>query len=550
MGESPIADVSTAVGSGRGVDPPDLVPALTIVSHPVTHRAGERYLLDRVGAGGEVSLSRNAPDFTRPDRALGQPLGDPFVSRKPIRFAPGPGGGVRVIVDAGGTPVVAGASLEGSAGFTADDLAHGVTLELAERVVLLLHQVDRRVQDAADPLGMLGASTAIRRVRTAIERVVDLAVPVLIRGETGTGKELVARAIHDKSPRHDGPFVSVNVGAIPREIAAAELFGSTRGAYTGASRDRDGLFRAAHGGTLFLDEVGEAPSEVQVMLLRVLETGEFYPVGAERPVAIQVRLIAATDANLEDQIQHGQFKAPLLHRLAGFEVRIPPLRERREDIGLLFYHFAREELEALGEGHRLSPQDPYARPWLPAHVAAQLVGYAWPGNIRELRNVTRQLVIESRGLPQLRLDPRLAEQLGVPARPIDSGPPRPPSDPAIEVARPPSDPAIEVRRKPSDVSEGELQDALRACAWDLKAAADRLRIPRPSIYDLIERSPDIRTAGDLGADEIAQCFQACAGDLDAMVAQLQVSRRALSRRLRELGLAGRARTGRPSSESH
>ena len=549
MGQAPIDDVSTAVVPARGFEPRDLVPALTIVSHPVTHRAGERCLLETLTAGGEVSLSRNAPDFTRPGRSLGRPLGDPYVSRKPIRFAPGAGGGVRVIVDPGGTPVIAAAPVDGSAEFTADDLAHGVALELAERVVVLLHMVDLRIEDAADPLGMIGASAAIRRVRTAIERVVDLAVPVLIRGETGTGKELVARAIHDKSPRRDGPFVSVNVGAIPREIAAAELFGSIRGAYTGASRDRDGLFRAAHGGTLFLDEVGEAPPEVQVMLLRVLETGEFYPVGAERPVAIQVRLIAATDANLEEQIQHGQFRAPLLHRLAGFEVRIPPLRERRDDIGLLFYHFAREELEALGETHRLSPQDPYARPWLPAHVAAQLVRYPWPGNIRELHNVTRQLVIESRGLPQLRLDSRLADQLGVPARPGDLGPPRPPSDPAIEEARPHSDPTIEVRRKPSDVSESELHDALRACAWDLKAAADRLHIPRPSIYDLIERSPDIRTAGDIGVDEIAQCFQACAGDLDAMVAQLQVSRRALSRRLRELGLAGRTRPGRSSSES-
>jgi two-component system nitrogen regulation response regulator GlnG len=548
MGQGPIDDVSTAVGPGQGVEPRDLVPALTIVSHPATHRAGERYLLERLTTGGEVSLSRNSPDFSRPGRVLGQALGDPYVSRKSIRLAPGPGDGVRVLVDAGGTPVIAGTPVDGSAGFTADELALGVPLELADRVVLLLHLVDRRVEDAGDPLGMVGASTAIRRVRTATERVVDLAVPVLIRGETGTGKELVARAIHDKSPRRDGPFVSVNLGAIPRELAAAELFGSTRGAYTGASRERDGLFRVAHGGTLFLDEVGEAPPEVQALLLRVLETGEFYPVGAERPVAIQARLIAATDANLEDQIQHGQFKAPLLHRLAGFEVRIPPLRERRDDIGLLFYHFAREELEKLGETHRLSPQDPYARPWLPAHVAAQLVRYAWPGNIRELRNVTRQLVIESRGLPQLRLDPRLADQLGVPLRPVDTGPLRPPSDPGIALAQPPSDPAIEVRRKPSDVSEHELQAALEACEWDLKAAADRLRIPRPSIYDLIQRSPDIRTAGDLGADEIAQCFQACAGDLGAMVAQLHVSRRALSRRLRELGLL-RARPGRSSSES-
>src|SRR5262245_21761689 len=216
MPQAPIADVSTAVGPGRGFEPHDRVPALTIVSHPVTHRAGECCVLERLITGGEVSLSRNAPDFSRPDRVLGQALGDPFVSRKPIRFAPGPDGGVRVIVDAGGTPVISGAPVDGSAGFTADELVRGVPLELAERVVLLLHLVDRRVENAGELLGMVGASTGIRRVRTAIERVVDLAVPVLIRGETGTGKELVARAIHARSPRRDGPFVSVNLGAIPR----------------------------------------------------------------------------------------------------------------------------------------------------------------------------------------------------------------------------------------------------------------------------------------------------------------------------------------------
>jgi two-component system nitrogen regulation response regulator GlnG len=547
MSKSGIADVSTAVGGTRGVEPPDVVAALTIVSHPLAHRAGEQFLLDAVAIGKEVSLSRNAPDFARPGRSIGAPLGDPFVSRKPIRFTPGPDGAIRLVVEPGGTSVFAGSLVQGSATFTTGDLLQGVVLELAERVALLMHLVDRRTDDAADSLGMVGNSAGIRRVRTAIERVVDLSVPVLIRGETGTGKELVARAIHNSSPRRDDPFVSVNLGAIPRELAAAELFGATRGAYTGATRDREGLFRAAHGGTLFLDEVGEAPPEVQVTLLRVLETGEILPIGADRPTAVQVRLIAATDANLEDQIRSGQFRAPLLHRLAGFEVRLPPLRDRRDDIGLLFYHFAREELEALGESHRLSPQDPYARPWLPAHVAAQLVRYAWPGNIRELRNITRQLVIESRGLPQLRLEPRLAEQFGVPGSSRESLPARRPSDPVIEQRRP-SDPAIEPRRKPSDVTEAELLDALRTCAWDLKAAADRLRIPRPSIYDLIDRSPQIRTAGDLGADEIEQCFHACGGDLEAMVAQLQVSKRALSRRVRELGLAGRGRPGRPASE--
>jgi two-component system, NtrC family, nitrogen regulation response regulator GlnG len=531
MKQSEIADVSTAAAPRHDVENPGLVPALTIVSHPLAHRVGERVLLDAVAAGREVGLSRNGPDFTKPGRVLGTPLGDPFVSRKPIRFTPGPEGRVRLFIDAGATPVIAGAPIEGSTEFATEDLALGIPLELAERVVLLLHLFDRDAGDAADPLGMVGNSAGIRRVRTAIERVVDLPVPVLIRGETGTGKELVARAIHDRSPRRGGPFVSVNLGAIPRELAAAELFGSIKGAYSGATRDREGLFRAAHGGTLFLDEVGEAPPEVQVMLLRVLETGELYPVGADKPVATQVRLIAATDANLEDHIREGRFKAPLLHRLAGYEVRLPPLRERREDIGLLFHHFAHEELAAIGEAHRLSPPDPYAKPWLPAPLAALLVRHAWPGNIRQLRNLTRQLVIESRGLPQLRLDPRLAEELGAVARPRRSE-----SIPVPVLSEPGSVP----RRKPSEVTEHELVEALRACAWDLKAAADRLRIPRPSIYDLIDKSPNIRTAGDLSAEEIAGCFRECEGDLDAMVARLQVSKRALSRRIKELGLVGRA----------
>ncbi|WNZ66047.1 sigma-54 factor interaction domain-containing protein [Myxococcus sp. MxC21-1] len=214
-------------------------------------------------------------------------------------------------------------------------------------------------------LGIVGHGEGIHRVREDIIRVADLAVPVLIRGETGTGKELVARAIHASGPRRAGPFVSVNLGALAKELVAAELFGAQRGAYTGASRDREGYFRAAEGGTLFLDEVGEAPPEVQAALLRVLETGEIYPVGGHTPVPVDVRLVSATDAHLEARIQERTFKAPLLHRLAGFEILVPPLRERREDVGLLFLHFARQELEAMGEGGQLTSADPRAEPGCP-----------------------------------------------------------------------------------------------------------------------------------------------------------------------------------------
>jgi two-component system nitrogen regulation response regulator GlnG len=208
-------------------------------------------------------------------------------------------------------------------------------------------------------------------------------VPVLLRGETGTGKELVARALHARGPRRRGPFVSVNLGAIPRELAAAELFGAVRGAYTGAARDRDGYFRAARGGTLFLDEVAEAPPEVQVTLLRVLETGELYPVGGDAPIATDVRVIAATDADLDAQIRDGRFKAPLLHRLAGSELHLPPLRERAEDLPALCAAL----LESIAAAARLPV------PALAPDFAAALARWPWRGNVRELRAVLENAVL-------------------------------------------------------------------------------------------------------------------------------------------------------------
>jgi two-component system nitrogen regulation response regulator GlnG len=527
MSNERMADASTANGLQRpsGVPVP-MRAALTILSHPLAHRVGERCVLEALSAGNEVVLARNTPDFVKPGHALGMPLADPFVSRKPIRLVPLGAGRIRILVEEGGTALSIGAPIQGPIEIDVHEIAAGVPLVLADRVVLLLHQIEADVARTTETLGMVGESAGVRSVRAHVERLADLQVPVLLRGATGTGKELVARALHDHGPRRGGPFVSVNLGAIPRELAAAELFGAQKGAYTGSTRDREGFFRAARGGTLFLDEVGEASPELQAMLLRVLETGEMYPVGGQSPVATDVRLLAATDADLDAQIRDGRFKAPLLHRLAGYEIVLPPLRERREDIGVLFYHFAREELQALGEAHRLSPEDPYAEPWLPAALMARLARFRWPGNIRQLRNVTRQLVIGSRGRAYVTPDPRLEAELGE-----EITPPRP----ASPTAEPPSKP----RRKPSDIDETEVLAALREGAWDMKAAADRLGIPRSSIYDVIDRCPGIRTAGALSAAEIEVCYEACGGDLDAMVQRLEVSGRALKRRIKELGLGGK-----------
>jgi two-component system nitrogen regulation response regulator GlnG len=473
------------------------IPALTMVWHPAARRTGERLLLQAVADGGEVGVSRNAPDFLRAGSIIGEPISDPFVSRRPIRFVAAADGGITVIVPSGATRVVCGERPPGGAELGRDEIANGVPIALAERVVLLLHLTEPGGVPPAQMLGMVGTSAVIQRVRAHVERVADVHVPVLIRGETGTGKELVAQAIHAMSPRKAGPFVTVNLGAIPKELAAAELFGAQKGSFTGATRDREGFFKAAHGGTLFLDELGEAPADVQAMLLRVLETGEMYPVGASSPIAVDVRLIAATDANLEGQIRDGRFKAPLLHRVSGYEVWIPPLRERREDIGALIYHFAAEELATIGEGHRLDSADMYADPWLPASLATRLVRHDWPGNIRQLRNVVRRIVIGSRGQAAVQLDPQLDLELAAGAAPQAT--PRYSVVP-VSIVRPTAPPPS--RRKPADVSEAELLAALRANAWDLKAAADRLGIPRPSMYDLIDRSRSIRTAGDLAAEEI------------------------------------------------
>ncbi|RYZ38737.1 MAG: sigma-54-dependent Fis family transcriptional regulator [Myxococcaceae bacterium] len=531
MREKVPADVSTEEGPVRREREhhDGLLPALTLFAHPRPSRVGERLLLEALMAGREVAVARNGPDFTRPGEGLGGPLADPFLSRKPLRLIPGPEGRIRLDPGDGSQVIASGEPLEGPREFSVQEVSAGVALELGGRVGMVLHLAEPGGGGAVDMLGMVGASPGLQRVRQRIVQVADLGVPVLIRGETGSGKELIARAVHEHSPRRQRPFVSVNVAAIPKELAAAELFGARKGSFTGAVRDQKGFFLAADGGTLFLDEVGEAPPEVQVMLLRALETGEIYPVGSHGPVKVDVRVLAATDAQLEAQIEEGRFKAPLLHRLAAYVIHVPPLRERREDIGLLCHHFAREELTALGEAHRLAPEDAYAEPWLSVGLASKLVRYGWPGNIRQLRNVTRRLVIDSRGRPCLRLDAELERELSI-------------STPALPASAPSVPAALRVkRRRASDITEAELVAALRECVWDLNPAADRLGIARASLYDLIQRHPNIRTAGRLSNEEISRCHQECQGDLEAMARRLEVSRKALARRVRELGLDAKAR---------
>jgi transcriptional regulator with PAS, ATPase and Fis domain len=219
-----------------------------------------------------------------------------------------------------------------------------------------------------------------------IARAADSTVPVLIVGESGTGKELVARALHRNSPRARGPFVPINCGAIAETLLESELFGHVRGAFTGAVTDSRGIFEQAQGGTVFLDEIGETSHALQVKLLRVLEEGEIRPVGASRSVKVDNRVVAATNADLERAVAEQRFRADLYYRLSVIVVRLPPLRERREDIPLLVAAFLKGACARDGRSVQLS-----------ASALELLTSYDWPGNVRQLENTIDRIVLFGRG---------------------------------------------------------------------------------------------------------------------------------------------------------
>jgi transcriptional regulator with GAF, ATPase, and Fis domain len=239
----------------------------------------------------------------------------------------------------------------------------------------------------SDARRIVGASPALRSVLADLECVAPTTTPVLIMGETGTGKDLLARLLHQRSGRSDGPWVHVDCTTLTASLMEAELFGHVRGAFTGATGDRTGRVKRADGGTLFLDEIGELPLEQQCKLLRLIQDQEFEPIGSSQTVAVDVRIVAATNRNLHTEVGGGRFRADLYHRLATFPLVLPPLRDRLEDLPALVEHLLRRQLAQL--------QRPAQT--LPAAVMAALLRHRWPGNVRELRAVIERACIRSTG---------------------------------------------------------------------------------------------------------------------------------------------------------
>jgi two-component system nitrogen regulation response regulator GlnG len=477
--------------------------ALTILWHPDPARIGEQF----VGDPGTLEVNRYAPLFYRPGQA-GLPLGHGTISRDPVRIVKETGSeGVVVHFPATRMPVeLNGRAATGPVRFDAADVARGQVLTLGRAVVLCLHWMDCLPKHNPVP-GLVGVGAAAIALRDQIRMVAPTDIPVLLLGETGTGKEIAARAIHALGQRAGTRLVAVNMAALNESLAAAELFGAARGAYTGA-QERKGLFAEADGGTLFLDEIGNAPGSVQPMLLRVLEGGDYRPLGASQDRKTTARLIAATDQDLDT----AAFNQALLRRLEGFAIQLPPLRARREDIGVLIVHL----LQAHG-----------VQPVLPLELVVEIACFDWPGNIRQLGHTLRRaaLLVQHGGTPQLEQLVRLT-----PA-PAGSAARLAPAAEAPPVSAPDTP-----RRKPSGITDAEVLQAMAGNDWNIQAAARDLGISRPTMYKLLDAHREIRWAERIPADEIEGALAACAGDVGRCAELLRTPTESLRREVRRLAL--------------
>lgn len=451
---SPLARHASSAGPWLG---------LTILWHPELARIGHQYI--GPAAAGEIELNRYLPLFGELGLA-GWPLGHRGVSRAPLVIARDGWGGVAISASSSKMAVtVNGQPLLSTVYYSPAQVANGVVLCMAGTIVICVHWMHGLPRQNFLP-GLLGVSSAVIRLREQLRQAAATNLPVLLLGETGTGKDVAARAIHAGGSRSGRPYVAVNMAALNESLAVADLFGASRGAYTGAQQARTGVFGEADGGTLFLDEIGDTPAVIQPMLLRVLENGEYRPLGSSHTLRADVRLITATDQDLSAR----QFNPALLHRMEGYLIHLPPLRERREDIGVLLRHVLAEQEDAAA-----------AAALLPATFIETMCLQDWPGNVRQLAQALRRALMDVRAGET----PMLASIIQL-TRPVASA--LPPAALAATSARP-------ARVRLAELTPQMIAQALEKHDWQIRPAALELGISRPSLYKLLETYPQLRQAG-------------------------------------------------------
>ncbi|WP_286829843.1 MULTISPECIES: sigma 54-interacting transcriptional regulator [Kordiimonas] len=493
MDETVSVEGARTGGPGREI----LLPSLGIIWHPDASRIGAVAPL-MFGRATEASVSRNAPQF-RKRGVSEEPLADRRISRSEVKIKRvGPREFSITPPDSKMKVLVNGHQVTAPVTVSLDALGDDIIITLAGTIVLSLFLSPAEAAPAPPEGRLLGVSGAMQAIWRAISRVAPTHLPVLIRGETGTGKELVAQALHLASDRAAENLVSINMATLSKELGAADLFGATKGAFTGAVRDRVGFFETADASTIFLDEIGDTPADLQAMLLRVLETGEFRRVGETRLRYTGARVLAATDRPLGAD----DFSQPLLRRLESMVIEMPPLRHRRVDIGILIKHFL--DTGSFGA----APTD------FTEHMTAMVL-HDWPGNVRELRNAVQQMSVgqvPAFNVPEM--GPTGVPQMG----PKSSGVPK---------AKP-------SYRAPASVTEAEMLAALDATDWRIKEAAEHLNVSRTALYGLMEKSNSVRTLEDISDADIRTAMEAHPGDIGAWARALKVPHGVLERHTKKM----------------
>ena len=512
---------------------------LTVVFHPDLTRIGASMKLGTIDASGIMRLDasvigRKAPLFS--DELA---IDDPHVSRRALTLSHHARGPL-LADDSGVSHCQLGPDKSASMAVTFDELKRGLSIRFGHGVVCWL-RLSQAQRDVAEHVAHVGNEFAgVSPEASAVRRLIDIAarcdLPALLCGETGVGKEIVARAIHARSHRNQLPLVSVNMAALPETLADAELFGVARGAYTGAET-RDGYFQAADNGTLFLDEIGEAPLSLQPKLLRTLQEGEV-PVVGGKTKRVDVRIIAASDANMSDT---SRFKQPLLHRLAGITIDIPPLSARREDLGVLLLassarvpssrgasHVKDPSLAAgisLESSHRSVPLGLDLAKNTPSIAAAwaqfvyDALNTEWPGNVRafllaaqryalKLSDHENKFVCDSSAVEDNESDSDTWSTRG-----RDRG----------------------SAKRGASIDDARLKHEHEAANYEIAETARRLGMSRQAVYRRLQQIPELRLAGQLPDREFWVAIKSVGDDIDALSRHLKISRAAIAQRLKQLG---------------
>ncbi|MBI2390144.1 MAG: sigma 54-interacting transcriptional regulator [Deltaproteobacteria bacterium] len=499
----PRAPRSTRLVLGEGAK-----PRIEILFHSDLRRVGDSLTVGE----REVIIGRDGPSFSSARGAA--PLNDPCVSRRQLSVAYRSGAFV-VLADPSARRPLSFFGPGGEPRSPSTSVEPGSLVAIGDRILLRL----AHAPDDGDDLGIVGRSAAAIELRRAIRSLADAASTVLVRGETGVGKELVARALHEASRRKGAPFVAVNCAALPENLVESELFGHARGAFSGATTAKAGLFRAAGAGTIFLDEIGELPLPMQAKLLRALQERAVRPLGESTEIPFDARVVCATNRDLAQEVEEGRFRADLFGRIEAPEILVPPLRARVVDAPLIFARFFEAQVRAAGGRvlpAMLRAADVEPPPIPLAHVL-ELLRYPWPRNVRELERHVGALAASSAEAGSFRLPgpfpPR--ESLRAPGTRTSV----PPEGGERPRARPDLDELLRVLESNDHVQH---------------QAARALGVSRTTL-DRWLRELGVRRPKDVPDDEILAAYRA-AGNVEAAAQALRISARGMRLRLTELGV--------------